>query len=191
MRRIITSIVAALYLPAAIILAAEKEESYQETLSLLGITFRIESVSTAGERELVITPKGLEIDNSVIRKPIKGRVTKAEIANLNADGSPEIYVYIMLPEKEARGKVIALSANKKKSLSEIHLPELTTGDPKLKGYRGHDDFAVVEGVFVRRFPIYNGGENDAKPTGGTPQFQYKLKVGEAGWILRLDKTVEY
>ena len=46
-------------------------------------------------------------------------------------------------------------------------------------------------VLVRRFPIYKDGDSDAKPTGGTRQFQYKLTPGEAGWILRLDKTVDY
>jgi len=192
MRRITTSI-CALYLSAAVVFTAEKEATkpYKETLSPLGITFRIKSASMDGEQELVITPRGLEIDNSPIKKPIKGRVTKAEVADLNADGSPEIYVYITLSGKDNRGEVVALSANKKKSLSEIHIPELTSGDQKLKDYRGHDEFAVVENVLVRRFPIYKDGDSDAKPTGGTRQFQYKLSQGEAGWILRLDRTVEY
>ncbi len=192
MRRITTSI-CALYLSAGVVFAAEKEATkpYKETLSLLGITFRVKSSSMDGEQELIIIPKGLEIDNSTIKKPIKGKVTKAEVADLNADGSPEIYVYIILSGKDNRGEVVALSANKKKSLSEIHIPELAAGDPKLKGYRGHDEFAVVENVLVRRFPIYKDADSDAKPTGGTRQLQYKLTPGEAGWILRLDKTVDY
>ena len=102
----------------AVVFAAEKEATkpYKETLSLLGITFRVKSSSMDGEQELIIIPKGLEIDNSTIKKPIKGKVTKAEVADLNADGSPEIYVYIILSGKDNRGEVVALSANKKKSL---------------------------------------------------------------------------
>ncbi len=115
----------------------------------------------------------------------------AEVADLNVDGSPELYVYITLPGDNARGKVLAWSANKKKSLSEIYVPELAPGDPKLKGYRGHDEFAVVENILARRFPIYKDGDVDAKPSGGMRQFQYKLTAGEAGWKLRLDKTIEY
>ena len=178
MRRITPLIFAVLYLSATIILAAEKEATndFKETLSLLGITFEVESVSTNDGQELVIRPKGLEIDSSVIRKPAEGRVTKAEIDDLNVDGSPEIYVYITLPGKDARGRVVAWSANKKKSLSEIYLPELIAGDPRLKGYRGHDEFAVVETVLARRFPIYNNGDNNANPTGGTRQFQYSELV---------------
>jgi hypothetical protein len=50
---------------------------------------------------------------------------------------------------------------------------------------------VVETTFVRRFPIYRDGDVSAKPTGRARQLQYKLRPGEAGWVLKLDRTVEY
>lgn len=193
MNRLITSLLPIVFLSASILLGAETEtaRSYQQSLSLQGVAFRIESKGANGGSELVITPDGLKIDNSPIRQRIEGTVKNAEIADLNVDGSPELYVYITLPGDEARGKVLAWSANKKKSLSEIYIPELAPGDPKLNGYRGHDEFAVVENILARRFPIYKDADDDAKPSGGMRQFQYKLTTGEAGWKLRLDKTIEY
>ena len=56
---------------------------------------------------------------------------------------------------------------------------------------GHDEFAVVENVLARRFPVYKEGDSNANPTGGTRQIQYKLKAGEAGWVLRVDKVSAY
>jgi hypothetical protein len=56
---------------------------------------------------------------------------------------------------------------------------------------GHDQFAVVENALVQRFPIYRDTDTNARPTGGTRQLQYKLVPGEAGWILQLDRRVEY
>ena len=56
---------------------------------------------------------------------------------------------------------------------------------------GHDDFAVVEGTLVRRFPVYKDGGSNAAPSGGVRQLQYKLKPGEANWQLKLDRVVEY
>jgi hypothetical protein len=56
---------------------------------------------------------------------------------------------------------------------------------------GHDEFAVVEGTFVQRFPIYGDGDVNARPSGRTRQLQYKLRRGEAGWVLKLDRVVEY
>ena len=87
--------------------------------------------------------------------------------------------------------MVAYSANKKKSLSPITLPELADNPDHSKGYMGHDEFAVVENVLARRFPTYKKGDTNSKPTGKTRQLQYKLKAGEAGWILRVDKVVEY
>jgi hypothetical protein len=50
---------------------------------------------------------------------------------------------------------------------------------------------MVENNIVRRFPIYKDTDTDDKPTGGMRQLQYKLTQGEAGWVLKLDKVVEY
>ncbi|MCC8998109.1 MAG: hypothetical protein LM522_01205 [Candidatus Contendobacter sp.] len=134
----------------------------------------------------------MEIDNSPIKHEIDGVVTGAQVADINVDGSPEIYVYVTAPGgAEARASLVAYSANKKKSLSAIYLPELTEHPNAAKGYQGHDDLAVVEGAFVRRFPIYGKGGDPDVPTGRTRQLQYKLKSGEAGWLLKLDRMIEY
>jgi len=61
----------------------------------------------------------------------------------------------------------------------------------LEGYMGHDEFEVVENTFVRRFPVYKSEDENAKPTGGWRQFQYKLRPGEAAWHLRLDRVVSF
>ena len=60
-----------------------------------------------------------------------------------------------------------------------------------QGYMGHDEFAVVESTFVQWFPIYRDSDVNARPSGGTRQLQYKLRPGEAGWVLKLDWVVEY
>ena len=49
---------------------------------------------------------------------------------------------------------------------------------------GHDEFAVVESTFVQRFPIYSDGDVNAKPSARMRQLQYKLRPGEAGWVLK-------
>jgi hypothetical protein len=86
---------------------------------------------------------------------------------------------------------IGYSANNKRSLSEIYFPPIS-GDPiNSKGYMGHDELEVVEGVVAHRFPLYREGDSNANPTGKTRQLQYKLAAGEAGWIMKLDRVIEY
>ena len=50
---------------------------------------------------------------------------------------------------------------------------------------------VVENCLVRRFPIYKAGDANVKATGGTRQICYRLKPGEAGWILRPDSVLTF
>ena len=59
------------------------------------------------------------------------------------------------------------------------------------GYMGHDEFAIVENTFVRRFPVYKPEDTNANPTGGMRQIQYKLVDGEASRLFKVDKIVEY
>jgi hypothetical protein len=176
--------------PSAAILA-KNGSAFDKTLSLQGVSFQVTSPNAGSINTLRIQPSGLKADNALIERQIEGSVTNAEVADLNVDGSPELYVYVTSAGSGSYGSLVAYSANKGKSLSEIFLPPLEEDKNAAKGYMGHDEFAVVENTLVRRFPVYKDGDTNAKPTGGTRQIQYKLKAGEAGWVLRPDQTVNY
>ncbi|MGY6213518.1 PliI family lysozyme inhibitor of I-type lysozyme [Methylolobus aquaticus] len=164
---------------------------FDRKLELNGIHFSVSSNNDGSQNTLKIKPSGLEIDNTPIVRTIDGTVTGAEVADINADRSPELYVYVTSAGSGSYGTLVAYSANRRKSLSEIYLPPVAE-DAKLgKGYMGHDEFAVVESTFVQRFPVYREGDSNGKPTGGTRQIQYRLKQGEAGWLLKMDRVVEY
>jgi hypothetical protein len=186
MKTLLASLLASsLLFCANTVLAENSKNGNSFKLSLQGISFQV----TSQGNKLRIVPSGLKIDNSPIERDIDGTVTGVDVGDINVDRSPEIYVYV----KDAKGKtsLIAYSANKKKSMSDIYLPPFID-DPKLaKGYRGHDDVAMVEGVIALRFPIYKDGDSDDKPTGGTRQLQYKLTKGEASWVLKLDRVEEF
>jgi hypothetical protein len=164
---------------------------FDQTLSLQGVSFRVTSPNAGSINRLRIAPKGLTGDNAVIERDIDGTVTEAEVADLNVDGSPEIYVYVSSAGSGSYGSLIAYAANKRRSLSEIYLPPLQDDPKAAKGYMGHDEFRVVESALVRRFPLYRDTDTNAHPSGGTRQIQYTLKAGEAGWVLRPDQTVDY
>ena len=165
--------------------------SFDRSFDLQGIRFHVTSANEGSMNTLHIVPTGLEIDNSPIVRTINGTVKGAEVADLNADGSPEIYVYITSAGSGSYGSLVAYSANRRKSLSEIYLPPITGDKVVSRGYLGHDEFAVGESALLHRFPVYRDTDNNAKPTGGTRQLQYNLVPGEAGWILKVNKIIEY
>ena len=166
-------------------------KGFDKVLKLEGITFHVQATNEGSLNQLTITPSGLSITNDVIKQEIDGSVAGAEIADLNSDGSPEIYIYVNSAGSGSYGSLVAYSANNKKSLSEIYLAPLEDDKKNSAGYMGHDEFAVVESSFARRFPIYKKEDSNANPTGGMRQLQYKLVPGEATWQLKLVNSTEF
>ena len=177
--------------PPPVVTAPAPAAGFDQTLELQGVKFHVTCPNDSSLNQVTITPAGLEIDNSAIVREADGTVVGAEIADLNVDGSPELYVYVQSAGSGSYGSLVAFSANNKKSLSDIVLPPVADDPKASKGYMGHDEFAVVESTLVQRFPIYREGDANAQPSGKTRQIQYKLKAGEAGWVLEADKIVEY
>jgi hypothetical protein len=164
---------------------------FDQRLELQGIVFDVSSPNAATGNSVTVATTGLEIDKSPWESPADGDVVGAEAGDLDANGSPEIYVYVRSRDPGARGSVVGYAANNRKSLSAINLPSLSDNPAASAGYRGHDEFAIVEQSLARRFPLYAGDGDAAVPTGKTRQLQYKLSAGEAGWRLELVNSTEF
>lgn len=173
-----TAVITALTIPVPV----EAAGSFHRTLSLQGISFHVMSSGEGSQQQLTITASGGKRAFKPITQTVNGKVIGAEVADLNSNSLPEIYVYVQSAGSGSYGELVAYSVINSNQLSPISLQELT-GAPA-KGYQGHDQFSVVEGCLVRRFPIYKPSDSNAKATGGLRQICYKLQNGEAGWILR-------
>lgn len=164
---------------------------FQKTLALQNISFDIKSTGEGSIGELTIQPKGLANDNQKITLELDGKVSNAEIEDLNSDGFPEILIYTVSAGSGSYGNVIGYSVNDGKSISQIYFPDIFENEEATKGYMGHDEFAIVETTLVRRFPIYKEGDSNSNPSGGTRQIQYKVKDGEASRLFVIDNMSEY
>jgi hypothetical protein len=164
---------------------------FAQKLQLLGISFDVTSPNAPQGNTVKIVPAGLEADNTPVERPLAGIVVGAEVADLDADGSPEVYVYVRTVAGDEPLSLVALGANRRKSLSDIFLPDLGLTPGAAKGYRGRDEMAVVEGILARRFPVYGEGKDADRPTGRIRQVQYKLGKGEASWALKAAKVIEF
>lgn len=167
------------------LLFAEPTPPLDEKKTLDGITFHAFSPNTRSGNRITVTPSGLAEDNTPVEMDVTGIVTRIEVADINVDGSPELYVYGFDGNSQT---LLAWSSNKNKSVSQITLPEF---GENADGHRGGDEFAVVEGILGRRFPIYPDNQPESKPTGKLRQIQYKLHAGEAGWLLKVDKVIDF
>jgi hypothetical protein len=158
---------------------------FREVQSLHGISFEVTSPNRDRGNTLRIVPSGL-VDDSEIVQPIDGIVVGAEVADLNIDPAPEIYVYVR-PAGAGVGAgetttLVAYASNRNRSLSTIALPPLEDVPGASEGYAGGDAMAVIESRFARRFPIGDGRYR---------QLQYRLVKGEASWMLEFERMTEF
>lgn len=179
----------ALLLATALPGSAWAGAGFHKTLNLQGISFQVHSSGEGSQQQLTITTTGAKPPIKPIRQTVNGQVVGAEVADLNSNGMPEIYVFVQGAGSGSYGEVVAFAVIKGAELSPITLPELTGANAQ--GYQGHDQFQVVESCLARRFPIYKPGDSNAKATGGQRQICYKLKAGEAGFLLRPASVLKF
>lgn len=158
---------------------------FQASLSYDKLMFFIDQK----EGKLTIQPVGLTEDSRTIVREVKEEVKTAEIGDIDGDNSPELFFYVKSSNKGLA--LVGYSTNNGKSLSEVSMTPIAENDPMLNGYKGEDEYAMVENNLVRRFPIYAKEGNDFKKSGKMRQIQYKLKLGEACKVLEVDKVVEF
>jgi hypothetical protein len=158
---------------------------------LQGVTFQVESPNDSSINPVTVRALAGEKTFAEERMEADGTITGAEAEDLNADGYPEVYVYVTSAGSGSYGLLIAYASNRNRSISPIYLPPLEDDPEAARGYMGHDRFVVGEGSLVRNFPIYKEGDTNAAPTGGTRQIQYRLQAGEAGWRLVPDKVFDF
>lgn len=173
---------AALLLAGAMPIPTWAAAAFHRTLSLQGYSFQVQATGEGSQQQLTITTRSGKRPIKTITQTVDGQVVGAEVADLNSNNLPEIYIYVQSAGSGSDGELVAYSVINGNELSPIVLQELM-GAPA-KGYQGHDEFSVVEGCLVRRFPIYKPSDSNAKATGGLRQICYKLHHGEASWILR-------
>jgi hypothetical protein len=111
---------------------------------------------------------------------VKGRVRMAEIDDLNNDGYPDIVLYSYSGDDGVYGNVLAFSSQENKSLVPFTLPDIMLDGKLNEGYKGHDEFSLMEGTLLQKFPVYKPGDDKDHPTGGRRFVQYQVVHAENG-----------
>ena len=68
----------------------------------------------------------------------------AEIDDLNNDGFTEVIIFIQEPN--GKKSLFCVSSKENERLEPIYFPDITDDMVLSKGYRGQDDFKLVEGI---------------------------------------------
>ncbi|GAB3644085.1 hypothetical protein GCM10027423_47220 [Spirosoma arcticum] len=145
---------------------------YSKSLRYNVYTFTISGADTGAVRDLTINAyRGLLLLTKFGVR-VDGAVVNAEVADLDNNGFPELYVYCTSDGSGSFGRVHAWQFLLERK-ADITLAGWTL--PKDSGYMGHDSLWIERDILCRKYPIYQSGDANTGPTGGTRMVRYRLK----------------
>jgi hypothetical protein len=151
------------------------------TLKIGKVGYRVDCMNrSVAQNPLTVRPVGFESDARPISFTTRGRVYSAQIDDLNGDGYPDLVLFLYTDSNAIFGTVYGFLSAANKEIIPCPLPDLTMDGKVNTGYKGHDQFSLLEGTILRQFPVYNPGDDKDKPTGGKRVIQYKVAPGENG-----------
>jgi hypothetical protein len=65
-------------------------------------------------------------------------------------------------------------------MEPIYFPDIKDDMRLSKGYRGQDEFRLLEGVLFRKFPVFESDTAIKQPTNKVRQILYRVIAGEQG-----------
>jgi hypothetical protein len=114
----------------------------------------------------------------------------AWIKDLDKNGYDEIYLITLSSGSGSYATIYGYASNQDLSMTPIYVPEISENDllPEgtFYGYMGHDSLYVENNRIYRKYPIYNEGDANCCPSGGTKILGYELQQGEASWVLNIE-----
>lgn len=145
------------------------------------------------KNNLSITPMGFEAGAREVTLEIKGRILATESDDLNNDGFPDLVLYVYSSDVNGYGKVFGIYSDKNQGIRPIIFPDIMD-DMKLSvGYKGHDEYSLVEGNLMRRFPLYQKNDSlNFVPNGMMRQIQYRVVPTEQeGFKFKVLRSFEF
>src|SRR6202012_56885 len=155
-------------------------EKIDTTLKIGKTGYRVECKNKKFDKnELTVRPVGFESAAREMDFFINGRVAGAQIDDLNSDGYPDVGLFIYTDSNAVYETVYAFLSEANKSISPAVLPDVMLDGKVNTGYKGHDQFSLMEGFLLQKFPIYKPTDEKDKPTGGMRVLLYKLIKNES------------
>ena len=155
--------------------------SFNKSLRFNIYTFTVTAVDSGRIRETQIKAYRGELLLTNFRVRVDGAVIGAEVADLDNNRFPELYVYSTSDGSGSFGRVYAWQFLPERK-ADIKLSNWQS--PVGKGYMGHDSLWIERSILCRRFPLYQPGDANAHPTGGYQMMRYRLRpTGEVYALL--------
>lgn len=164
---------------------------YDSTMKIGKSGYRISCLNRSPDRNVLnIRPVGFKSESREASIEIRARVAGAEIDDLNNDGFPDLVIFI----EDGAGKksIFPIRSQENESIGPILFPDILNDMELSKGYRGKDEYKLVEGVLFRKFPVYPADTTIKEPTNKIRQLMYRVVQGERdSWKFKMFKQFDF
>ena len=152
---------------------------FDSTMKMGKVGYRVICMNkNLGKNVVTIKPEGFEKDARELSFQIPGRVKGAEIDDLNGDGYPDAVIYVYSGRNSEFGTAYCFASQENKMYIPMILPDILLDGKFKEGYKGYDEFQLLEGKLMRTFPLYKPDDAADKPSGGKRVIMYNL-IGDA------------
>lgn len=158
--------------------------TYSKSLRFNVYTFTVMATDSGAVRDLTVKAYRGELLLTNFRTRVDGAVVGAEVADLDNNRFPELYVYSTSDGSGSFGRVYGWQflPERKADVSVMNW-RLNATD----GYMGHDSLWVERDVLCRKYPVYRPGDANAEPSGGVRMMRYRLRSAGEGYALMAEQ----
>jgi hypothetical protein len=158
--------------------------AYSKSLRFNVYTFSVTAADSGAIREMTVKAYRGELLLTNFRTRIDGAVVGAQVADLDNNRFPELYVYSSSNGSGSFGRVYGWQflPERKADVTLVNW-RLNAAD----GYMGHDSLWVEQEVLCRKYPVYRPGDSNAEPTGGVRMMRYRLRSVGEGYTLMAER----
>ncbi|WP_020600533.1 PliI family lysozyme inhibitor of I-type lysozyme [Spirosoma panaciterrae] len=153
---------------------------YSKQLRFNIYTFSVTASDTGRVRQATIKAYRGELLLTNFQVRVDGAVVGAEVADLDGNRFPELYLYSTSYGSGSFGRVYAWQFLPERK-ADITIPnwQLTAA----AGYMGHDSLWVEQSILCRKYPVYQDGDANAEPSGGYRMMRYQLQPSGLNYAL--------
>ena len=156
------------------------ENQFGKELHFNVYKFTVTAPDSGRVRDVVIKAYRGELLLTNFRIKVDGAITGAEVADLDGNRFPELYIYSTSVGSGSFGRVYAWQFLPERKADISSKNWLLTNSP---GYMGHDSLWIEPGILCRKYPVYQPGDANADPSGGYKVMRYALKPAGLGFML--------
>lgn len=148
---------------------------FEEKLAEGPVTFIVESPN-ASPNYFTLNTEGMSVRNEETKVDVNGSVVRAQLADLNQDSYPEVYIFTR--EDNGTEEVYAFASYRNRSYGQIYLAEAENADSR-RDRDGAETFELTETALLQKFTT-----PESEQRNGNPQtITYALKKGETSYRL--------